>query len=250
MYIVFVLMAFIFLFIGIVIKHFKCYSLIAGYNTMTEEQQSKVDIEKTGNIIGNFGYAMFFTQISASILGYFKYEILSFMISFISIMAGVIIVLIKAEKYDGNDRNPDGTIKKGKKIMIGAISFFLVAAGIAVTAGMLSGNKAADVIIGNNYIEIKGMYGTDILIDDIKEVSLEGSIPKITAKTNGSNLGSKLKGNFKLEELGKVKLFINKDKPPFIFIKLEQGYVIINLDNKQDTENLYEKIKEKLNEKR
>lgn len=250
MYIVFILMAFIFLFIGIVIKHFKCYFLIAGYNTMTEEQQSKVDIEKTGAIVGNFGYAMFFTQILASILGYLNYELLAFLISFISILSGVIVILIKSEKYDGNDRNPDGSLKKEKKIMITVISVFFAAIVIGVSSLMFSGNKASDIIIGNNDIEIKGMYGTDILIDDIKEVTLEESIPRIIAKTNGSNLGSKLKGNFKLEELGKVKLFIDKDKPPFIFIKLEQGYVIINLDNKQDTENLYGKIKEKLNEKR
>ena len=249
MYIVFILMAFLFLLIGIVVKHFKCYFLIAGYNTMTKEQQAKVDIEKTGNIVGNFGYAMFFIQILASVLGYFKYETLSFMISFISIMVGVIIVFIKAERYDGNDRNPDGSIKKGKKIMIAVISVFFTAIIIGISILMFSGNKASDIIIGNNYIEIKGMYGTDILIDDIKEVSLEESIPKIIAKTNGSNLGSKLKGNFKLEELGKVKLFIDKDKPPFIFMKLDQSYIIINFESRQATEDIYKKIKEKLNEK-
>jgi len=249
MYIIFILMAFIFLLIGIVIKHFKCYFLIAGYNTMTKEQQAKVDIEKTGNIVGNFGYAMFFIQILASILGYFKYELFAFMLSFISILSGVIIVLIKSEKYDGNGRNPDGSIKKEKKIMIAVISVFFAAVVIGVSSLMFSGNKASDIIIGSNYIEIKGMYGTDIKYDDIKEVTLKESIPKIIAKTNGSNLGSKLKGNFKLEELGKVKLFIDKDKPPFIFIKSDQDYIIINLGSRQTTEDIYKKIKEKLNEK-
>ncbi|MDV3429463.1 MAG: DUF3784 domain-containing protein [Bacillota bacterium] len=249
MYIVFIFMAFIFLLIGIVIKHYKCYFLIAGYNTMTKEQQAKVDIEKTGNIVGNFGYAMFFIQILASILGYFNYEILAFMISFISILSGVVVILIKSEEYDGNDRNPDGSLKKGKKIMISVISVFFTAVVIGVSVLMFSGNKASDIIIGNNDIEIKGMYGTDILIDNIKEVTLEESIPRIIAKTNGSNLGSKLKGNFKLEELGKVKLFIDKDKPPFIFIKSDQGYIIINLESRQATEDIYKKIKEKLNEK-
>lgn len=249
MYIVFIFMALLFLLIGIAVKRFKWYFLISGYNTMTKEQQAQVDIEKTGNLLGNFCYTMFFTQILASALGYFNYEFLAFMISFVSIILGIIIILIKSEKYDGNDRNPDGSIKKEKKIEILVISVILGAVIIGVTDMMFSSNKASDIIIGENYIQIKGMYKTDILIDDIKEVTLKESIPKVIAKTNGSNLGSRLKGNFKLEQLGKVKLFIDQNKSPFIFIKLDGSYVIINSEDRISTENLYKQIKEKVDEK-
>lgn len=250
MYIVFIIMAVIFLLIGISINHFKWYFLISGYNTMTKEEQSRVDIEKAGKLVGNFGYTMFFIQLSAAAAGYFKYEFLAFMVSFISIIFGTVIVIIRSTKYDGNDLNADGTVKKEKKILIGAISVFFTIVVIGVCSLMYASNKPSDIIIGENYIEIKGMYKTNINFDDMKEVTLEETIPKVLRKTNGSNLGSILKGNFKLEDIGHAKLFINKDKPPFIIIKLEQDYVIINRGSRQDTENLFKDIKEKINEKR
>jgi len=40
-----VIVAFIFILLGIVIKHGKMYFLIAGYNTMSKEEKAKYDIE-------------------------------------------------------------------------------------------------------------------------------------------------------------------------------------------------------------
>jgi hypothetical protein len=244
MYLVFILMALIFLSIGIAIKHFKWYFLISGYNTMTKEKKARVDIEKIGNIVGNFGFIIFLLQILAAILGYFGYELTAFIISFISILSGVLIVVIKSEKYDSNGRNPDGSLNKRKKFMLTAISLFFTAVIIGVSIMMYYSYKESEIIVGNKFIEIKGLYSSNILIDDISEVTLKDTIPRITARTNGSSIGSKLKGNFNLEGIGHAKLFIDKDKPPFIYIKMNQDYIIINLESKEATLNIYNNIKE------
>lgn len=59
--------ALIFIILGILIKYGKLYFLIAGYNTMSKEEQEKVDIKGIANVFKNvmFGMALII------ILGYF-----------------------------------------------------------------------------------------------------------------------------------------------------------------------------------
>jgi len=51
-------------------------------------------------------------------------------------------------------------------------------------------------------------------LGSIENVSLKEELPTIQIRTNGSALGSKLKGHFKTKELGSVKLFVNTENPP------------------------------------
>lgn len=53
MYILYI-MAGIFFIVGIGIRYFRWYFLIAGYNTMSEEKKKNVDIEALGKLMGNF----------------------------------------------------------------------------------------------------------------------------------------------------------------------------------------------------
>ena len=62
-----ILTAIIFIIIGILIKYGKMYFLIAGYNTMTKEEQEKVDIVGISNVFRNALFGMAFVII----LGYF-----------------------------------------------------------------------------------------------------------------------------------------------------------------------------------
>lgn len=112
-------------------------------------------------------------------------------------------MVIISQKYDGNGRNPDGSLKKSRKILNTVLTVFFAAVILGVSFALYSGYKISDISLTDNYIKIKGMYGTDIPINDIKDVSLKEDIPKVIMKTNGSNVGSRLKGNVKLEEIGK-----------------------------------------------
>ena len=62
-----ILTAIIFIIIGILIKYGKMYFLIAGYNTMTKEEQEKVDIVGISNVFRNAMFGMAFVII----FGYF-----------------------------------------------------------------------------------------------------------------------------------------------------------------------------------
>jgi len=69
-------------------------------------------------------------------------------------------------------------------------------------------------------IQIHGMYGEVYTWESIENVSLKEELPTIQIRTNGSALGSKLKGHFKTKELGSVKLFVNTEILPSFTLKL------------------------------
>ncbi len=59
--------ALIFIIIGIAIKYGKMYFLIAGYNTLSKEDQKKIDIQGIANLLRN----VMFTMALILIAGYF-----------------------------------------------------------------------------------------------------------------------------------------------------------------------------------
>jgi uncharacterized membrane protein len=51
------IMAATFILIGIAVHGFKCYFLIAGYNTMPKEKKEKVNVTALGKLMGFYAYA-------------------------------------------------------------------------------------------------------------------------------------------------------------------------------------------------
>ena len=54
-------------------------------------------------------------------------------------------------------------------------------------------------------------------------------------ETTHSALGSHLKGYFRTTEYGRVKLFVDTKKPPFIFIQSNGHMIIFNLADIEET---------------
>lgn len=223
MYIVFILMAVIFLILGVIIKYLKCYFLISGYNTMTKEEQSRVDIGKTGNIMGNSFFIIALFQGIASLFSLFNKDFIAIILSLFSIFIVILVTIIISQKYDGNSINKDGTLNKSTKITLIVISVFMILIMLFVYVSLFGANKTAQVVIGDNKIKIEGQYGIIIPVENILDVSLNEKLPKVINKTNGSDLGSKLKGNFTLEGIGKVKLFIDKKILPLYLLIPKMG---------------------------
>jgi len=48
----------LFFILGISIKYLKCYLLIAGYNTASEESKSKIDIDGLSKFLGNLFFVI------------------------------------------------------------------------------------------------------------------------------------------------------------------------------------------------
>ncbi|WP_018759128.1 DUF5808 domain-containing protein [Paenibacillus terrigena] len=85
------------------------------------------------------------------------------------------------------------------------------------------------------------MYSYDFKMDDIEQLSLVDSIPKGT-KTNGEATDQYARGNFRLKELGRSKLYVVKNNPPYIQIKLKDLYVFYNEKDPTQTKKWYEQL--------
>ncbi|WP_026302475.1 DUF3784 domain-containing protein [Psychroflexus tropicus] len=60
----------IFVLIGILVKYGKMYFLIAGYNTMTQEEKGKYDIEGIATLMKNVMFGMAFVVIIGLLTSY------------------------------------------------------------------------------------------------------------------------------------------------------------------------------------
>ncbi|TAH64576.1 MAG: DUF3784 domain-containing protein [Anaerolineaceae bacterium] len=241
----FVIFGTLFIFLGLGIHVFKWHFLISGYNTMSKEKKAKVDIEGLARLFGIYSYINGSVLILAGILYGLglKFVIAPAIIIFIVM---TISLLIKAQKFDGNIFDEAGKLRKGagKQYVIPLIITF---AGIVFVAVLLTfSSQSTKVTFQEDGIQIHGMYGEIYRWEDIKTVKLMDELPNIELRTNGSALGSKLKGYFRTTELGSVKLFVNTKNPPFIYLETESGITIFNIDDKDDTNEIYMGILNKI----
>ena len=90
---------------GIIIKHFRFYNLIAGYNTMPSEEKAVFNIERFALIINNVFITIGVIIISSSFIGIWLHlGYLSTIVSAVSILIGVIFLNIQGDRFK-NKRN-------------------------------------------------------------------------------------------------------------------------------------------------
>lgn len=226
----------LFIFMGIGIKYFRWYFLISGYNTMSKKQKENVDTEGLGKLMGNFSFVMAALILISGIAQRNGYRLLT-LISLLSIVPLTIFLIILAQKYDHNTMTKSD--KAEMKVGIGLI----IVTGLLVSTMLIYGAREPKVEVISNKIIISGMYSSSINKEDIREISLQDTIPKVLKKTNGFDFGYILRGNFTLEEIGVAKIYIRENKAPYIVIKTENKYYIINYKDSNKTMELYNKIK-------
>ena len=230
--------ALIIIVLGIAVKYFKAYWLISGYNTMSKEKRKNVDIEGLASFICNFCFLLGAIIFLGGLLVAAGKAIIGLLV-FALVVPASIYELIKAQKYDGNTRNPDGNMNIKTKVIVGSISLLLVGAVIGVGVLIYHSNKPTEFTVTNGYLQIHGLYGERVNIDEVNEISLKDSMPSIKYKSNGSSLGSKKKGIFILEGFESAKLFVDDSKPPFIFINTNSKLIILNCINPEQTKVLH-----------
>lgn len=223
---------------GILVKYYQAYWLIAGYNTMSAEKKKNVDVVGLSRFSGNICFIMAAIITLAGVLLMAGKTAIAGII-FALMVPVTIYTLIKAQTYDGNTRNPDGTMNNKTKLVVGAISFSLIVTLIGVGVLIYQSSKPSEYIITAEYLEIKGLYGEKINLKDVKEITLTESLPEIISRTNGAAVGNKMKGHFKLDKIGDVKLFVDINSPPFVIISRETKPVIINCDNEGETKEIF-----------
>lgn len=218
---------------GFTLKYLKWDWLIAGYNTMSKEKKQGVDIEGLRNFLGNSMFiiaGIFLVGFVFALLELRNSVIAAFIIATIYFM----FMAIYAQRFNKNKADQ----RKGVVVML---VVFVITAALIVPL-FLYGGQDNEILVSDQEIKIKGMYGTTLANEDLLDVQLVDQIPRILARTNGYAAGTVRKGNFKLEELGNVKLYLMSDQGPYLIIQDKKTYYIVNFGDGQTTQTLYEEI--------
>ncbi len=211
-------------------------SLIAGYNTMSEDKKKNVDIVGLSTYMRN---SLIIIGLSI-IAGYYLFKWIGFAViaeSMILIVTliGVLIMVINAQRFD---KNKD----KAKSVKLTYLILGLVA--VFVIGLFTYGYLPSKAVISDNKIKFSGMYGIELNVSDIEYVELLDMIPKIKTRTNGFSSGLVKKGFFNLDNFGKTRLLISSNKSPYLIItKNNSDKIIVNFKDKTETKKLFGEIK-------
>ncbi|HHV28967.1 MAG TPA: DUF3784 domain-containing protein [Clostridium sp.] len=237
----FILVGVLFIAMGLAVHVFKWHFLISGYNTMPKKKKANVDTEGLGRLIGIYSYVNGGISIAAGVFYVLGLEIILLPVIVFFIISTVYL-LIKAQKYDGNIYDENGKLRKGAWKQLVLPGVICVVTLIFVSIVMYFSFQPTKVSFLEEGIQIHGMYGEAYTWQSIENVSLKEELPTIEVRTNGSALGSKLKGHFRTKELGSVKLLVNTKNPPFIYIETDDGVTIFNMNDRDETQEIFREI--------
>ncbi len=142
-----------------------------------------------------------------------------------------------------------GQKRKKNSIITSLIIGGAVIIGVAAFLIYMNANFKIDteVVITDTALEVKGMYSGAYEFSSISSVELKDTLPEILERNNGTAINEVKKGNFKLEGLGLCRLYLISEEGPYLYIKVNDFYVIINYTDRARTEELYTQITAKLN---
>lgn len=220
--------------VGVLVKYGKCYFLISGYNTMSPEKKKNVDVEGLGRFLAHRVFIMAGLIVLGGVSGILGY-LWGPVITFIGIMVVCCITLIGAQKFDGNTRTPEGKTKPSVYLIVG----FIILIFAAIVGMTIMAARESHVDIDGDVIRISGIYGAEIPLREIEAVRLTEEIPVIKRKTHGFDFGPILKGYFSIEGIGRVKLILRQDAPPFVWIRYRDEWIIVNYKEPSRTRRLY-----------
>jgi hypothetical protein len=85
-------------------------------------------------------------------------------------------------------------------------------------------------------------YGQSYPQDAIASFEVVPRLPRIEARTNGFAGGGLLRGDFRVSGLGDGKLFVDSRQPPYVLVRLREGFVILGLEDAAKTQALYDEM--------
>ena len=231
-------MAALFAFLAAGIKFFKWHWLIAGYNTMSKKEQENVDAEGLGNFMGNWLFVLAGLLLLFELLPSFGN------ITFILFLAAfflIIIYMIKgAQNYVKPEKKSDA-MKKSDRVITNVIIGFIIFIGILVFGLIFVGSRDMRVEITDQSLRFSGMFGSAVSLTKITDIELRDEMPEVIRKVGGFDAGEVRRGRFQLEEMGTGTIFIHSSRQgPYIYIYHEDGFIIFQYKNPEQTLELYD----------
>lgn len=218
--------------LGVLIKYFKAYDLIAGYNTAPPDIKKYAEEKGLGNFVGNWLFVLALIILAghiAKINGFVWAEAVSW-----ALFIGVVIyIVIRVQSF-----SPVQSRKNTLLILAGSLVLVMVVAIFVVSSG-----SKPSITVENQSIKISGFYGISAPLSEVTSIELKDNIPAIVQKSNGLDLGAIYKGDFVLKDIGRARLFLRSPEGPFIFIQTKKYPVIINFSDQEETAGTYRMLK-------
>ncbi|HHX01213.1 MAG TPA: DUF3784 domain-containing protein [Firmicutes bacterium] len=236
-----------FIFIGLTVHVFKWYFLIAGYNTMPKEKKANVDIESVARLMGYWGYFNGAVCILIGLITRFGFGVEAGLFPALIVFGvSTVYLMIRAQKYDLNFSNSKGgTSRTARRQQFGSIGVTVISL-IVVGLMMVYFIQPTKVTIDDQGVTIHGLYGGTYSWESIAAADLVEELPPISRRTNGAAIGPHLRGYFRTSEGERIKLFVNRQLPPFIHLVSDDGVVYFNLKTADDTRQAAAAIAERL----
>lgn len=231
--------ALLFIALSFILTENNAKTLLAGYNTMSEEERKTINIK---SFISFFKSFHLYLGLSFFALGMISYYFLDPIIT--SLFLGIypivayIYFMYASPQYMGEEGKKSTRI--GIYVLFGVLGFVL--------ALSFMGLRESPLIIQPDALTLKGMYGETVAVADIEEVAVVSQLPKITQRRNGFAVGEINKGYFKTDQGETIKLVLNSDVKPFLYIQKKSGKKIYYADKAGNTAALYNEIKNKFPE--
>lgn len=230
-------MILLFFLLGYLIVKKEAYFLLSGFSAKTKEDQ-QILIQNgypqaAGKALINSGF------ILLGGLGLYLLRI-PYMIEFswLIMITFLFVRLLSIGKLDTTKSR-----KRNSIILIITIVFTFGVLGGAAFIGM----QPNELTISDDRLHVSGFYGVEWPLDEITNVELVDTIANVQVRTNGFSFANRLKGHFRLEGLGKGRLYLYRNQPPFIYIEKGEDYLFINSRDRHETIFWYEKLMEQFN---
>jgi hypothetical protein len=202
--------------LALLIRVFKCYWLIAGYNTAPQNVKETFNIAGLSKFIGNILFGISAVLLLAGILPYFNQNVISYVL-LVLLVPVFVYMPFRAQKFcPGSFETYIDT--KLLKIAIIAVVSFAILICVIVFSVIFYGTIEPKISITNNDVNISGLYATKINLDKVNDIYLSDKMPSIKDRTNGLDFMDILKGHFLLSDNGKAELFIYHKSTAFIIL--------------------------------
>ncbi len=237
---------------GMAFWAFKCKEPIHFWSGSTVRPEEITDIPAYNRANGWMWTIYTISMIVTGILALFNI-LIGVILLVVICVPGIIVLVVVYNRIYKKYKNTSATYKidssatKTPKAVVIAIVFFIGIVFVFVGFMFYYGSRDPVVNIRDNEIQIKAMYGLNIELSDITDISLiDKSMADIGIgkRTNGyGGSGGILKGNFELDNLGEAMLFVQANSSPTIRIDcINKKDIFISFRNSENTEQLYRKL--------
>ena len=232
-------MSFFIFMIGRLISITTAPYLLSGYNTMSKEDQAKVNLHGLVDFWRNF-HSILAVIIIVVCLGIYYFFDVDW-----GVLSLVIVVLIGYVWAISKSMSYYPPLPKLQKNVIFSVQVLMFALCIYIMTSFIRDTRDSEIVWHHNGIEFSGYQGTKIYFSNITETKIITEPLDINMKVYGLGTKKAKKGLFDIKKYGRVRLLMTQFEPPYLLIKYGKKDVMIYNSPMTDVEKIHEKLMNK-----